>query len=177
MDSSKLSEMRSDYKDLKAVFFDEVSLVGKTMLAFVDQRLQKNEFVGCLHVIFVGELFQLKPVKDGYVFEDLKSGFNALGGNLWADNVVMYELYEQMRQRDARVFADRLNRLREGEQTPENIAFFETLVIDRETTRLLNITFLSSICLQPTKSWTPIMHLCTIGPIAWLCFVGRVTLF
>jgi hypothetical protein len=43
----------------------------------------------------------------------------------------MYELYEQMRQRDARVFADRLNRLREGEQTPEDIAFFETLVIDR----------------------------------------------
>jgi hypothetical protein len=26
MDSSKLSEMRSDYKDLKAVFFDEASL-------------------------------------------------------------------------------------------------------------------------------------------------------
>jgi hypothetical protein len=36
MDSSKLSEMRSDYKDLKAVFFDEVFLMGKTMLAFVD---------------------------------------------------------------------------------------------------------------------------------------------
>jgi hypothetical protein len=127
--------MRSNYKDLKAVFFDEVSLVGKTMLAFVDQRLRqftgKNEFMGGLHVIFVGDLFQLKPVKDGYVFEDLKSGFNALGGNLWADNVVMYELYEQMRQKDARVFADRLNRLREGEQTPEDIAFFQTLVIDR----------------------------------------------
>jgi hypothetical protein len=43
----------------------------------------------------------------------------------------MYELYEQMRQRDARVFAYRLNRLREGEQTPKDIAFFETLVIDR----------------------------------------------
>jgi hypothetical protein len=26
-------------------------------------------------VIFVGDLFQLKPVKNGYVFEDLKSGF------------------------------------------------------------------------------------------------------
>jgi hypothetical protein len=139
MDSSKLSEMRSDYKDLKAVFFDEVSLVGKTMLAFVDQRLRqftgKNNFMGGLHVIFVGDLFQLKPVKDGYVFEELKSGFNALGGKLWADNVVMYELYEQMRQKDATVFADRLNRLREGEQTPEDIAFFETLVIDRNNPR------------------------------------------
>jgi hypothetical protein len=87
MDSSKLSEMRSDYKDLKAVFFDQVSLMGKTMLAFVDQRLRqftgKNQFMGGLHVIFVGDLIQLKPVKDGYVFEDLKSGFNALGGNLW----------------------------------------------------------------------------------------------
>jgi hypothetical protein len=87
--------------------------------------------MGGLHVIFVGDLFQLKPVKDGYVFEDLKSGFNALGGNLWADNIVMYELYEQMRQKNARVFGDRLKRLREGEQTQEDIAFFETLVIDR----------------------------------------------
>jgi hypothetical protein len=61
MDSSKLSEMRSDYKDLKAVFFDEVSLVGKSMLAFVDQRLRqftgKNNFMGGLHVIVVGGLF------------------------------------------------------------------------------------------------------------------------
>jgi hypothetical protein len=109
--------------------------MGKTMLAFVDQRLRqltgKNHFIRGLHAIFVGDLFQLKPVKDGYVFEDLKSGFNALGGNLLADNILMYELYQQMRQRDARVFADRLNRLREGEQTQEDIAFFETLVIDR----------------------------------------------
>jgi hypothetical protein len=36
-----------------------------------------------------------------------------------------------MRQKDARVFADRLNRLKEGEQTQKDIAFFETLVIDR----------------------------------------------
>jgi hypothetical protein len=95
MDSSKLSEMRSDYKDLKAVFFIEVSLMGKTMLAFVDQWLRqftgKNHFMGGMHVIFVGNLFQLKPVKNGYVFENLMSGFNALDGNLWADNVVMYE--------------------------------------------------------------------------------------
>jgi hypothetical protein len=78
--------MRSDYNDLKAVVFDEVFLVGKTMLAFVDQRLRqftgKNHFMGGLHVMFMGGLFQLKPVKDGYVFEDLKSDFNALGGNL-----------------------------------------------------------------------------------------------
>jgi hypothetical protein len=53
------------------------------MLAFVDQRIRqftgKNNFMGTLHVIFVCDLFQLKPVKDGYVFEDLKSGSNALG--------------------------------------------------------------------------------------------------
>jgi hypothetical protein len=62
MDSSKLCETRSEYKDLKAVFFDEVSLVGKTMLAFVDQRLRqftkKNNFMRGLHMIFVGDLFQ-----------------------------------------------------------------------------------------------------------------------
>jgi hypothetical protein len=104
------------------------------MLAFVDQRLRqisgRNDFMGGYHVLFVGDLFQLKPVKDGCVFEDLKSGFNALGGNLWVDNTEMCELYEQMRQRNARVYADRLNRLREGEQTAEDIAFFESLKID-----------------------------------------------
>jgi hypothetical protein len=134
LDTSRLNEMRSNFKDLRWIIIDEIFLVGKTMLAFVDQRLRQisgcNEFMGGYHVLFVGDLFQLKPVKDGYVFQDLKSGFNALGENFWVDNIEMYELYEQMRQQNARVYADRLNRVREGDQTPEDIAFFESLKID-----------------------------------------------
>jgi hypothetical protein len=128
--------MRFAFADLKCVIIDEISLVRKTFLASIDQRLReiagKNEFVGGLHVLFVGDLFQLKPVKDWYVFEDLVSGDNILGGSLWRDNIELYELHEQMRQREARVFADMLNRFREGNQTPEDIAFFESLVIDRD---------------------------------------------
>jgi hypothetical protein len=66
------------------------------------------------------------------VFEDLVSGYNILGGSLWRDNIELYELHDQMRQREAWVFADMLNRFREGNQTPEDIAFFESLVIDRD---------------------------------------------
>jgi hypothetical protein len=110
-------------------------LLEKTFLAFIDQRLreitQRNAFMGGLHVLFVEDLFQLRPVKDGYVFEDLVCGYNVLGGNFWRDNIELYELHEQMRQREARIFADMLKRFREGEQTQEDIDFIMALVIDK----------------------------------------------
>jgi hypothetical protein len=62
MDSSKRNEMRSAFfADLKCVIIHEISLVGKSFFAFIDQRLReiarKNEFVGGLHVLFVGDCF------------------------------------------------------------------------------------------------------------------------
>jgi hypothetical protein len=54
MDSSKRNEVRSAFADLKCVIIDGISLVGKTFLAFIDQRLWeitgRNDFMGALLV-------------------------------------------------------------------------------------------------------------------------------
>jgi hypothetical protein len=41
-----------------------------------------SDFSG-LSIITVGDLFQLKPVFDQWIFENSKEGYNALATNLW----------------------------------------------------------------------------------------------
>ena len=72
-------------------------------------------------MIYIGDLFQLKPVMDGWIFENLKANFGPLATNLWKDAVDMHELEEIMRQKNDKQFAELLNRLREGKHTFINV--------------------------------------------------------
>jgi hypothetical protein len=67
---------------------------------------------GGISILAVGDLFQLKPVFDGLVFENLSQEYGPLALNLWRENFKMYELTVIMRQKDSREFAELLNRLR-----------------------------------------------------------------
>ena len=58
---------------------------------------------------------------DRYIFKDLDYEYAILAGNLWRDYFKMFELKEIMRQRDSKVFAEILNRLREGNHTAHDI--------------------------------------------------------
>ena len=61
----------------------------------------------------MGDLFQLEPVMDGYVFKDMKtSKYGALAPNLWQELFTMFELDEIMRRRESKEFVQILNRLR-----------------------------------------------------------------
>ena len=82
----------------------------------------KEDFGG-VNIIAIGDLFQLQPVFDGYVFNDIQgSEYSILSPNLWKQYFTMYELNEIMRQRDSKIFAEILNRLREGKHTENDIA-------------------------------------------------------
>ena len=48
--------------------------------------------------------------------------YSILSPNLWKKYFTMYELDEIMRQRESKIFADILNRLREGKHTADDIA-------------------------------------------------------
>lgn len=96
-------------------------MVGKIMFNFINLRLQ--EIMGSLipfggvSVIAFGDLFQLKPARDAWIFS---SGYNSgndleiLGPNLWQDLFSLFELTEIMRQKDDLQFAQLLNRLRKS---------------------------------------------------------------
>ncbi|KAJ8050053.1 hypothetical protein HOLleu_03100 [Holothuria leucospilota] len=74
-------------------------MVGHRMFRHIDQRLQqimgsKKVFVG-VSIIAVGDLFQVKPVLDGWIFDDLIDNYGPLATNLWKSNFTAYELTEK----------------------------------------------------------------------------------
>ena len=80
----------------------------------------KKEFGG-ISIVAIEDLFQLKPVMDRYIFTDLDYEYAILAGNLWQEYFKMFELTQILRQKDSKVFAEILNRLREGNHTVEDI--------------------------------------------------------
>lgn len=131
LDASRLNSLRNKFGKLKLIFIAEISMVGNSMFNLqLNKRLQEIKGVdidfGGVSIIAVGDLFQLEPVFDGYVFETLKDSYCSLGTNLWKMHFSMYELCQIMRQRDNHLFAEILNRLHEGKHTEEDIKILKT---------------------------------------------------
>ena len=139
LDSSRLNTLRCQIGGVKLIFIDEISMVGNSMFNVqINNRLKdiKGSALpfGGVSIIAIGDLFQLKPVMDGYIFKDLdNSEYGVLAPNLWQDHFRMFELHEIMRQRESKEFAEMLNRLREGNHTVEDIANFKQRLINTDT--------------------------------------------
>ena len=76
LSDDKRNTMRTKYMDLSVLIVDEVSMVGSEMLSFLYLRLQEikcnKEPFGGVHVILVGDLYQLRPVGDAWIFAGSK---------------------------------------------------------------------------------------------------------
>jgi hypothetical protein len=103
------------------------------MLQFMHVRLQEikgNKLpFGGLNIICVGDLYQLQPVLQRFIFTDLTSGYGPLTTNLWKTYFTVFELTEIMRQKDDKPFAELLNRLRIGAHTPEDIKSLQACLV------------------------------------------------
>lgn len=149
LDMQQLCAFQTKFKSLKIVFIDEISMVGKRMFNFINLRLQ--EIMGCtrpfggVSVIVFGDLFQLKPVMDSWLFAP---GYNngteleLLGPNIWQDLFSLFELVEIMRQKEDLRFAQLLNRLREGNQLPDDIRLLNTRTIQNENESTVKMSHL-----------------------------------
>ena len=91
------------------------------MFNSINLRLQEildcTKPFGGVSVISFGDLYQLKPVFDQWIFASNNSSTESiasLGTNLWTDHFLLYELDQIMRQKDDLRFAQMLNRIREG---------------------------------------------------------------
>ena len=135
LDMQQLNCMRTKFSDLKLLIIDEISMVGRGMFDFINITLQ--EIKGCkrpfggISVIAVGDLFQLKPVMDNWIFLQPCSEYGPIAANLWQDHFKIFELTEVMRQKDDGDFAHLLNRLREGTQTENDIAVLQYCVVQQ----------------------------------------------
>lgn len=63
----------------------------------------------------------MKPVFDRWIFENPNTSYGSLASNLWADFFTLFELTDIMRQKDDKLFAELLNRLREGKHSEQDI--------------------------------------------------------
>ena len=139
-------ELKSKYairlECLKFVIIDEVSMVGNKMLAKIDQRLKEitgntNLYFGGVSVLFFGDFNQLRPVKESYIFQVIKSDdLSILAGNTLWSNFKLYRLTEIMRQKDDLLFAQALNNLSQFQLTAEDRYLFEDRIFSDNNTRL-----------------------------------------
>ena len=137
LDTDSLNTLRTQMMGVKYIFIDEVSMVGSGMLTFVHKRLQEimgsaRDFGG-ISVIFVGDLFQLKPVCDAFIFKNNCAGYAPLATNLWQQNAKMFELTTVMRQENGGQFAQLLNRMREGNLSESDNDLLATRLIKADS--------------------------------------------
>ena len=139
LDSSRLNTLRSQLGGVKLIFLDEIPMVGSTMFNVqINNRLKdikgsKEDFRG-VSIIAIGDLFQLEPVMDRYIFKDFdNSEYAILAPNLWQSYFKMFELKEIMRQKESKVFAEILNRLRKGNHTADDILTIKERMIEENS--------------------------------------------
>lgn len=92
LDMQQLDTMRCKHHYVKVIFIVEISMVGSGMFNFINLRLQ--EIRGCtkpfggISVVAVGDLFQLKPVMDSWIFT--QSSFTSSSWNKFMERPVFF---------------------------------------------------------------------------------------
>jgi len=69
---SKLNTFKNELACFKIIFLDEIATVGFKMFNCIHQCVQQvnqsKEDFGGIFIVVIGDLFQLKPVHDSYIF-------------------------------------------------------------------------------------------------------------
>ena len=137
-----LNIARNKFRGVEWLLIDEFSMLGKRMLKFIHLRLQEIRGsqlpFGGMNIVLFGDLHQLQPVKDGWIFENMDDAYGPLATNLFKDYFTLFELHEIMRQKDDIQFAEMLNRLRTASQSEDDISILKTRVMSSE--RSLELT-------------------------------------
>ena len=135
LSAETLNVLRNKLQKLKVLIIDEISMVSATMLYHIHRRLEEikgslstKSIFGDVTIIAVGDLYQLRPVKQSFVFDFPDDDYAKLHDPLWYQ-FKFAELTEIMRQKDDKLFAELLNRVRTDSCTEADIKLLETRVI------------------------------------------------
>lgn len=128
LDCSRLNTLRSQLGGVQLVLLDEISMVGRSMFTVQNNNMLKDikgskEDFGGVSILLELEIYSNYHLYL-IVFNNIQnSEYSILAPNLWKKHFKMFELDEIMRQRESKVFAKILNRLRElqGKQSKDDI--------------------------------------------------------
>ena len=139
LSDQKKKELRTNLSCLKLLIIDEMSLLGSDMLYRIHVRLceifQTESLFGNISVILVGDLMQLPPVKANYIFQEpLKDAhlkaFHSVA-NIF-ESFVPHVLLHNHRQGESKLFAETLNRIREGEMSDDDVKLLQSRLTNEE---------------------------------------------
>ena len=137
LNGDALARLQQKYINVKVLFLEEVSMIGRALFNKVNQRLQQifgtTAVFGGLHVIAIGDFYQMAPVHDTYIFSNHYNTNTpeVLAPNLWESHFKIYSLTEIMRQRNQQNFCQMLNRLRVGKSTVEDTRIFKSCIVSK----------------------------------------------
>ena len=132
LDESVANTLRSKLSGLKIIIIDEISMVGATILKYLDERLRQifqtpYEMFGGVSILAVGDFNQLPPVGDSMIFQTTKRDeYEIIAGPCRWRMFSIYELNEIMRQKDDLQFARALNNLANDKLNESDIALFNS---------------------------------------------------
>ena len=86
---------------------------------------------GGLHVLAIGDFFQMALVMDSYIFKDDHINYGPLAINLWTTHFYIFSLTEIMQQQGEKQFCEIFNRLQIGELTENDQAILNAQKIKR----------------------------------------------
>jgi hypothetical protein len=129
-----LNAYRNSFRNVCAIFVDEVSMIGAELLQIVNSRLQQitmqfDKPFGGMDIIFCGDLRQLPPVMATPIYRRLKTSIN--GEILW-HSLKFYPLTQVMRQKD-QMFSSILTKIGDGEKlTDVEVQTIESRFVDKD---------------------------------------------
>ena len=131
-----LNILRNKFHGIEWILLDEFSMVGNTMLKLIHLRLQEAKGnrlpFGGVNIICVGDLYQLQPVMQSYIFMDISTEYGPLATNLWKEYFTIFELTEIMRQKNDDQWKEVLSRIRVCDHTSADIELIMTRQISQE---------------------------------------------
>ena len=136
LNSEKLNTLRTRLGKLKLLIIDEISMVGGNMFYHIHRRLEEimnhpgDTRFGNVSILAVGDLYQLQPVGQNFVFGLPSDKFARLHGSLWQENFKMIELTESMRHQSDTKFAELLNHVRTASCTEEDLLLLKSRTVD-----------------------------------------------
>ena len=146
-----LNTLRNRFHGIKWILVDEFSMVGNTMLKLIHLRLQEakgNKLpFGGVNIICVGDLYQLQPVMQSYIFMDISTEYGPLATNLWKEYFPIFELTEIMRQKDDNKWKQVLSKIRVCNHTLADIE----LIMTREISEEKSLKMIDTPHLFPTQ--------------------------
>ena len=129
LSDDKRNTLRSKVGNLDLLIIDEISMVGSNLFLQLHYRLTEikgsSNLFGGVAVIVLGDLYQLPPVKQQFVFKPVSDHIARLYGSLW-DCFTFTELKIIMRQKEDMQFAQLLNRVRVNEQTADDVQLLQS---------------------------------------------------